>query len=149
VNLGIYAEPYALRVSSCNLHLEVLPQYLRPKFQAELQAKGIQLNTVDTGEETTTPTQSMDIYQSRQDKLLRIRKATLKYDLSEDNLLRIMKKGAKLQRFTKSKLASKSIYLSVDEAEVVVGNKRRAFLESSLVILVHFAYEKICSFQLL
>jgi hypothetical protein len=135
INLPIYSEPYALRVSASNTHLDILPPFLQGRFQEDLKEKGIQLNTVDASEEPSSD--HPDIYQSRQDKLVRIRKATMKFDLSEDNLMRIMKTGAKLQRFTKKKLAEKRIFLSEDEAEIVVGNKRGSYSHFSERILDH------------
>jgi len=80
--------------------------------------------------EDTEDTGSVDKSASGSDsKMLTVRKQTMIFDMTEENLMRIMKTGARMTRYTKKKSADKKIILNEDEDELVCGNKRSTALD--------------------
>jgi len=66
-------------------------------------------------------------------KMQMVRKNTMVIDMSEDNLIRIMKTGAKMLRFTKTRITEVRVYLNEDEDELVCGVKRSKCLLSFII----------------
>jgi phosphatidylinositol phospholipase C, delta len=146
VHLDVFFPPVALRVSHTYDQLEMLPAPLRPIHIQQMKKQGIFLRNseqdpssleassdainddVSRSQRRSSPafraaTASIPSSSTGHEKMALVRRTTMLFDMSDDNLIRIMKKGCRPVRLTRKKMAEKRLLISDDETELICGNR--------------------------
>lgn len=148
VQNDIFLPPIALRVSSTYDQLEMLPTALRRIHIQQMRKQGIFLRATEEDPDANGLKSSSDSIESdvsrasrrstpqmrttaaaipssqlTNEKMALVRRVTMLFDMSDDNLLRIMKKGCRPVRLTRKKMAEKRLLITEDETELICGKR--------------------------